>query len=84
MMGMEMTDITYAADRVSGRYDKIPITIGDSETTFFQNGVPYDISFSLHVTTDHLSEMDQITEQILPFFNPHVMTKVSLEGVDLT
>jgi hypothetical protein len=31
-----------------------------------------------------MSEMDQITEQILPFFKPNVVSSVKLDGIDLS
>ena len=84
MMGVEMTDIEYSTERVSGKHEKIPITSGDDNYTYYQSAVPYDITFSLHVVTDYLSEMDQITEQILPFFNPFVETQITLDGIDFS
>jgi len=84
MMGVEMLDIARAEDRVSGKFTKIPITTTSSDITFYQNGVPYDVSLELHVTTNYLSEMDQITEQILSYFNPHAVSVVGLADTDLT
>ena len=84
MLGLEMTEIEYATERVSGKFEKVLIAVNDSSTSFYQNGVPYNLSFTLHATTNHLAEMDQITEQILPFFSPHVVTRVGLDDTDLT
>jgi len=84
MMGAELIDMTYAQERMSGKYAKVSIDVGDETTTYFDNGIPYDLQFELHVTTEYMTEMYQIAEQILPFFVPSVETIGKIKGSDLS
>jgi hypothetical protein len=84
MIGVELTDISYDEARVTGKYAKIFVSSSGGTSDYMLNGVPYNLSFSVNATTNYMSEMDQITEQILPFFKPNIVSRVSLEGVDLS
>ena len=84
MMGVELTDISYDEARVTGKYAKIFVSSTGGTSDYVLNGVPYNLSFSVNAATNYMSEMDQITEQILPFFKPNVVSSVKLDGIDLS
>lgn len=81
-IGVELTSIAYDQARVSGSMQTITISGSDS-LTYTSNPVPYNLSFTLHIATEYQHEMDQINEQLLPFFNPHVVTTVVIDDLDL-
>jgi len=58
------------------------ISSGDIER--FINPVPYNISFSLSIWSLHMVDVDQILEQILPFFTPNIFTKINIPELDAT
>ena len=60
------------------------ITIsGSDDLIYTSNPVPYNLNFTVHIATLYQYQMDQINEQLLPFFNPHVVTTVYIDDLDL-
>jgi len=45
--------------------------------------VPYNIGFELNFVTNYIDEANQILDQILPFFDPYVITTVSIPEIDI-
>lgn len=83
IMGCELISILPAENRIGGKYEKIKKEDKDGESTLFFNKVPYDFSYRLSIWTEYLLDLDQILEQILPFFNPHIHIKVSYPDMGL-
>jgi len=79
-MGFEITTISYSPTRklpTVGRNRKVDPN--DPSKVFYNyNPVPYDISFSLYITSKFQDDGAQIVEQILPFFTPERTTTVNL------
>lgn len=69
-MSFEITGVTYDASRKQNSLLKTNKTSTSTSAATAYMGVPYDITFSLHVYARNIDDGTQIVEQILPFFNP--------------
>lgn len=83
VIGVEMTSISYDAERASGSQEKINVSVGEDSVTYTTNPVPYNIGFRVSIATEYLNEKDQINEQLLPFFAPFIVTKVNIKDLDI-
>lgn len=50
-------------------------------TVFHKALIPYTVEYELSVSTLFHNEIDQIFEQIIPYFSPYVMTRVNLPEI---
>ena len=82
-IGVELTSVLYDQERAKGSHESVDITVGDSTKSYTANVVPYNLTFSLSIMTKYQHEIDQINEQILPWFNPMIYTKVSIDDLNL-
>lgn len=84
MMSAEITSIEYAPDRQGNRLRSIiksrDVSAGNLEK--FLNPVPYNIGFQLNIWSKFMIDVDQILEQILPYFSPHVFMRVNISQLD--
>lgn len=83
-LGAEITGINHAVQRSSGRFEKIAIKSEEGNILYHLTPTPYDLDFAIHAGSLYVSEMDQIAEQILPYFNPHVVIKITIPEIDYT
>jgi len=74
-MGVSINGLTPAIDS-RGANKTSNIYCGDN---ILKNFVPYDLSLTLSIATLHMTESDQILEQILPFFSPYVMMRINID-----
>lgn len=84
MMGVELTSVEYDPNRASGQQEYIKVSTGDSSITRAPSPTPYNLGFTLSVATEFQNEMDQISEQLMPFFSPFVYTKVKIDELDIS
>lgn len=68
-MAFSMTGMEYDPSRKLNSKHKIR-QIENNESRYTYNPVPYNVSFTLLVTTKNQTEAQQIVEQIVPFFTP--------------
>lgn len=80
MMGAEITSISYDSSRKTGKHEQVKVT--DTEKTYYQTPSPYNIEFELKVATEYMVEMEQITTQILPYFDPTVFVSLDIDEID--
>lgn len=79
-MGFEITTMAYSPTRklaTVGRSRQVNAA-DPSKVLYNYNPVPYDISFSLYITSKFQDDGTQIVEQILPYFTPERTTTVNL------
>lgn len=79
-MGFEITTMSYSPTRklqTIGRNRKVNPD-DPTKMNYNYNPVPYDISFSLYITSKFQDDGAQIVEQILPYFTPERTTTVNL------
>lgn len=77
IMGLSMTSMAVAQDRITNNVTSISYEIGD-EWMKHLNPLPVDINYKLSIASQYMVEMDQMLEQIVPFFNPYVMVRVGI------
>ena len=80
-MGFEFTSISYDASRK--RNTQLRRTVEDDSTSgklkSMFTEVPYNLNFSLYVSTRHVDDGLQVIEQILPYFTPEFTVTLKLE-----
>ena len=80
MMSVTMNSVTFAQERMGNRYHSITkATSADAGTVSrFLNPVPYNLGFTVYAWTKYMTDIDQILEQILPYFAPHIFVRVHI------
>lgn len=78
MINCWIASIDYATDRkVNSQYEfSHTVNINSSEVLKYLLPVPYDLTFTLNIWSLHMSDIDQILEQILPWFDPYIFIKM--------
>lgn len=86
IMSATMQSCEFATDRVVNKDAKIiKSTSVDAGTVGrFLNPVPYNFGFQLSVWALYMVDIDQILEQILPFFEPMAYTQITIPELDAT
>lgn len=86
VISANIENIEYAETRQGARWHTITknTSAGSGTVQTFLNPVPYDIHFNVAVWTKYMSDLDQILEQILPYFSPNITIKVPIPEVDTT
>lgn len=57
--------------------NNVPAPIGTTtENQYQSNRVPFDLEFTLYIKTKNQGDMNQIIEQILPFFSPSITVNI--------
>lgn len=85
MMSVTMTGIDFDTTRLTNKHQEIRVDSGAGSTgTFASNGIPYNIGFTLNMWVLHMVDVDQIYEQILPYFMPHSFIKVKIPELNTT
>lgn len=58
--------------------------IQEGSVATFLHPCPYNLTFTMNIWTLHMTDTDQILEQILPFFCPHIYVRVYLTEPDIS
>ena len=78
MMATEITSIEYDESRKTGKHEKNVIKVEEDKLEYYKIPSPYNITFDLKIASEYLNEMEQITSQFLPFFDPFVYTTLDM------
>jgi len=91
IMSASMTGVEFAADRATNRTQSVTTTNGAScvasvavssgNVSKFLNPTPYDLTFDVNIWTLYMTDIDQILEQILPWFQPHIFIRVTIPEI---
>lgn len=85
MLSVYMTGIDFDPQRITNKHQDILVSDGNTTTgTYAKNAMPYNIGFTLNIWVAHMVDIDQIYEQILPFFAPYVFIRINVPDVDTT
>lgn len=80
-----ISSIDWAAERQVN--DKFEICAGANTDTEeyikFLHPIPYNLTVTMNIWSLHMVDIDQIIEQILPFFAPHIYIRVGLEDLGM-
>lgn len=58
------------------------IKLRDIESQHYSYPVPWDYSFDLYIAANYFIEVDQILEQILPWFTPYIMINIEIPEIN--
>lgn len=84
MISIYITGIDFDSTRLTNRWQDILVSDTNSLIgTYAKNAAPYNISFTVNIWALHMVDIDQIYEQILPYFVPHAFIKVKLQELDI-
>jgi len=75
-----ISSIDYGSDRkVNSNYQIVSTTDVDGATVSrYILPVPYNLTFTLNIWSLHMSDIDQILEQVLPWFDPFIQIKMNI------
>jgi len=79
LMSANITAIDFDATRMTNREQAIVIErdLTNKTLKMFKNAIPYNIGINLNLWALHMVDIDQILEQILPFFAPHNFIRIN-------
>ncbi len=85
MISVMMTGIDFDVNRMTNRHDNILIAndTGAATATISKNLVPYNLGFNLTIWALHMVDIDQIYEQILPYFAPFAFFRIHIPELDM-
>lgn len=86
IISAQMLSIEYDTQRQTNPYQKITCEVDETsgQRSDLINPRPYNIGFSLSIWSKYMVDVDQILEQILPWFGPHVMMKVNINEIGVS
>lgn len=84
MITAYISAIDYATDRkVNSNFTLTSnCNLDDNEVQTFLHPCPYNLTFTMNIWSLYMVDMDQILEQILPFFCPHVFIRIYIPEID--
>ena len=86
MISVDLQSIDFDPSRMGNRHESIEVS-KDVEALlgqYYKTPVPYNLTFNLRIWALHMVDIDQIYEQILPFFAPYVFIRINIPDVDTT
>lgn len=83
VMAMQMTGMDFAKDRVVNNLQKVIINHNTNDLSYHLTPIPYNYQFTLEIVAEHFIDILQIVEQILPWFNPHITIRISINDLNI-
>ena len=86
MMSVILNSVEYTPERQANKMRSIikSTSISTGELNKFLNPVPYNFEFTMSIWSLHMVDVDQILEQILPYFNPTISIRINIPELDAT
>ena len=86
IMSVILSSVEYASDRQTSKMRNVvkSTSISDGELHRFLNPVPYNFGFTMTLWSLHMVDIDQILEQILPYFTPTIFVRINIPELDAT
>lgn len=84
MIGIAINSVDYAEDRQTSKMEKIIHSIDGStkRVSRYRNPAPYNVGFQVSIYGKSVVDVDQILEQILPYFTPRVVMRIYIPELD--
>ncbi len=84
MITAYISSIDYATERKvnSGHSFTAECDLENYSVQTYLHPTPYNLTFTMNIWALHMVDVDQIIEQILPFFSPHIYVRISLEELN--
>ena len=81
-----LSSVEYDAQRQGSKIHSIVKSTNYDTNTLsrFINPVPYNLGFTMTLWSLHMVDIDQILEQILPYFSPAIFVRVYIPELDAT
>lgn len=83
MMSVYLTGIDFDSVRLSNKFQEIRVSDENGIGVFAKNAMPFNIGFTVNIWALHMVDIDQIYEQILPYFSPHAFIRVKIPELDI-
>ena len=85
MISVILSGIDFDVTRMTNRHENIRVSndTGAKTTALAKNMTPYNLGFNLTIWALHMVDIDQIYEQILPYFTPHAFIRINVPELDL-
>ena len=85
MITVWLTTIDYATDRQVNSFFEMCTSFDSDSLTYqkFLHPVPYNFTFTMSIWSLHMVDIDQILEQILPFFTPHIFIRMRIDELNI-
>ena len=85
MLSVILNSVEFAPDRMGNKLHNIVKSRSVETGTLgrFINPVPYNLGFTVTLWCLYVSDVDQILEQILPYFAPNIFIKIGISDLDL-
>jgi hypothetical protein len=91
MITAYISAIDYAVDRKVNSFHAFTADCSDvdgsvsgkSSVSQYLHPCPYNLTFTMNIWALHMTDVDQIMEQILPFFCPHIFVRIKLDDLNL-
>lgn len=82
-MSYSLTNRSFDIERKLNKNERRKITTDNNGSMFMYTPTPYSFSFELSILTKNYDDMLQITDQILPYFEPNLKFIIKpIEGLD--
>jgi hypothetical protein len=80
MITAYISSIDYATDRKVNSFHTFTANCDLDNNSYetYLHPCPYNLTFTMNVWALHMVDVDQILEQILPFFCPHIFVRVTI------
>jgi hypothetical protein len=75
-LALNLNSIVYDPNRATGVNEQRTFIAGDGETHIDLMPTPYNFGYTLSIRSEYLSDLSQIIENILPYFNPKLYLRV--------
>lgn len=83
LMALQMTGVDFAKDRIVNNLQKITSFNNSNILSEHLTPIPYDYQFTLEIVSKYMIDMIQIIEQILPWFNPHIILRITVPELNI-
>ncbi len=86
MISVDLQSIDFDSARMGNRHENVLVSknTGTLTSQLYKNAVPYNLTFNLRIWALHIVDIDQIYEQILPYFAPYAFMRIYIPEVDTT
>jgi hypothetical protein len=80
-----LTTIDFATDRQVNSFFEMCSSFNEEDLTYqkFLHPVPYNFTFTMSIWSLHMTDIDQILEQILPFFAPYIFIRMKIDELNV-
>ena len=86
MISVVLSSVDYASERQGSKMRSVikSTTHSSGELSRFLNPIPYNLGFTMTIWSLHMVDVDQILEQILPYFTPTIFIRINIPELDAT